>query len=537
MKHKILFLFIFSSFLVSYNSSGMELPLVKAEREKREKRQEDMILMALPLNKIFKAYTLAQEVQKVLDEITNNILEFNPDLKKYKNQAVNGKGSWWRQFFKGLFSLSLDQYGKEERARLDYEHYLRELENKKQVLKPYSPACISGVILSNPRVDCCITRQKILQHAIVVKDVKLVEYMLAHCDNATFDDEHFPLLYVLLAQDNADTAMIRQILGYADLSHVLAALYDCKATFKLKNSQFFSVLLNTFLLREAEKEKDFQAVRQTIVSSIRQNLDHDNQIAFLGFCNKVKKNLENYFESMLLWLTSCKTLLSNYALQSKKKEERDIDEVTSIPSAKELEMKELGHALQQGNCNKNIIIDMPEQIKDINDVITNNLDEKDILDIVTAEKIKDKFVFNRTNANCLLAALFDTTNLHEIQNDREKQAEFSTIIKFLLAQGAYVDVHFPNKEGVFINPLHKAVIEGNDDVVELLLKHGADPDMRDSNGECPIFKVTSKDRWCIASLLWKYGLNPDLVNSAGMTAFAYLSMIGLRPKWRPQLPV
>jgi len=71
------------------------------------------------------------------------------------------------------------------------------------------------------------------------------------------------------------------------------------------------------------------------------------------------------------------------------------------------------------------------------------------------------------------------------------------IVQFLLKKGA--DVHFAQHGG--ITPLHAAAHNGNDKVVRILLAHGADPKTRNDKGETPMDMATQQGHANVVSLL------------------------------------
>ncbi len=90
-------------------------------------------------------------------------------------------------------------------------------------------------------------------------------------------------------------------------------------------------------------------------------------------------------------------------------------------------------------------------------------------------------------------------------------------IKFLLESGADPNIKDSNGETT-LN--HSAVFKGDLEIIELLLKFGANPLEKGFNGDLPILKATQQGKLDIVKLLLKYG-GEEINNSANMNALYY----------------
>jgi len=92
------------------------------------------------------------------------------------------------------------------------------------------------------------------------------------------------------------------------------------------------------------------------------------------------------------------------------------------------------------------------------------------------------------------------------------------IVKFLLRHGAN-----PNMKNDYGNtPLHYAAESGNSKVVEVLLKHGADPNIQNNYGWTPLHFVASYGYPEVVELLLGHGANPNIQeNKYGYTPLHY----------------
>jgi ankyrin repeat protein len=83
----------------------------------------------------------------------------------------------------------------------------------------------------------------------------------------------------------------------------------------------------------------------------------------------------------------------------------------------------------------------------------------------------------------------------------------------LLAAGADPNVRDPDGDA----PLHIAAEQCNADIAELLLKHGADPNARDNQGKTPLHRAVWERCGAVVELLLKHGADPNARTDAGVT--------------------
>lgn len=88
-----------------------------------------------------------------------------------------------------------------------------------------------------------------------------------------------------------------------------------------------------------------------------------------------------------------------------------------------------------------------------------------------------------------------------------------------LAAGAYVNVADPRPLiGSHNTPLHYAADNGNRELVELLLAHGADVNARCERGWTPLLRACNASNLRVAALLLSSGADPYIANDEGYIA-------------------
>jgi len=89
-------------------------------------------------------------------------------------------------------------------------------------------------------------------------------------------------------------------------------------------------------------------------------------------------------------------------------------------------------------------------------------------------------------------------------------------VKALLKQKINKDeINFKDKHGY--TALDLAVIHNLVDVVEVLLKNGANPNIKDKNGYTPLHRAVIKSSAVLTKLLLKYGADPNVKDIYGYT--------------------
>ncbi|MEK7482966.1 MAG: ankyrin repeat domain-containing protein [Planctomycetota bacterium] len=93
------------------------------------------------------------------------------------------------------------------------------------------------------------------------------------------------------------------------------------------------------------------------------------------------------------------------------------------------------------------------------------------------------------------------------------------VATFLMAKGAAVNL--PSKNKFVVRPIHSAVSAEHEDLVSILLQHGADANARQNKEITPLHQSAHNGNFAIAKLLLKYGANPDAETGDGLTPFQY----------------
>lgn len=103
----------------------------------------------------------------------------------------------------------------------------------------------------------------------------------------------------------------------------------------------------------------------------------------------------------------------------------------------------------------------------------------------------------------------------------DRQKEIEEAVSYLLARGAD-----PNALHHGFTPLQIATGQGSDVIVSRLLTFGADPDMDTRAGLAPIWQAVYDNNYTIGLTLLKAGANPDAKNTQGQTPLEYLKSKG-----------
>ncbi|EPG73635.1 ankyrin repeat protein [Leptospira fainei serovar Hurstbridge str. BUT 6] len=96
----------------------------------------------------------------------------------------------------------------------------------------------------------------------------------------------------------------------------------------------------------------------------------------------------------------------------------------------------------------------------------------------------------------------------------------SSLVTFLLDHGAELQAKSKSKFSFGNTPLHSAVASGKDETVKLLIERGADPNYgQEEGGYTPLHIAASRQgNGHIVALLLKHGANPELKTKDGQTA-------------------
>jgi ankyrin repeat protein len=91
------------------------------------------------------------------------------------------------------------------------------------------------------------------------------------------------------------------------------------------------------------------------------------------------------------------------------------------------------------------------------------------------------------------------------------------IAEFLLDHGA--DVSLAARNAQHVTALHGAVARRDVEIVRMLLKHGADPNVRQESGFVPLHDAAANGEKAIAGLLVEYGAHVDARTDDGKTPY------------------
>ena len=101
----------------------------------------------------------------------------------------------------------------------------------------------------------------------------------------------------------------------------------------------------------------------------------------------------------------------------------------------------------------------------------------------------------------------------------------SEMIELLASNGADVNEVFDFGDGALTNPLNMCVSMNRPDIAEILLRYGADPDVRDYNGRTAlVFAVLTGDE--ILNILLENGADPNIPDNDGRTPLMLVAVDG-----------
>jgi uncharacterized protein len=98
------------------------------------------------------------------------------------------------------------------------------------------------------------------------------------------------------------------------------------------------------------------------------------------------------------------------------------------------------------------------------------------------------------------------------------------VVEFLLKQGA--DVHLAARNPQRVTALHAAAARRDAEVVRTLLKHGADPNARQEKGFVPLHDAAASGEEVITHLLVEHGAHVDARTDDGKTPYDLASERG-----------
>jgi 26S proteasome non-ATPase regulatory subunit 10 len=90
--------------------------------------------------------------------------------------------------------------------------------------------------------------------------------------------------------------------------------------------------------------------------------------------------------------------------------------------------------------------------------------------------------------------------------------------RILLRHGANPNVK--NRFGGSLTPLHEAVRNRSAEMSDLLLQYGADVNSQTSNLDTPLYYAVRNNNTQIAALLIRHGANVNITNKAGKSPFS-----------------
>ncbi len=93
------------------------------------------------------------------------------------------------------------------------------------------------------------------------------------------------------------------------------------------------------------------------------------------------------------------------------------------------------------------------------------------------------------------------------------------VLEFLLKHNA--DIHQPSKNQMSVYPIHSASANSDPDIslkmVQLLLEHGANPNVRQKGGWAPLHQAVNKNHVSMVKVLLEHGADPDSESDEGVT--------------------
>lgn len=98
---------------------------------------------------------------------------------------------------------------------------------------------------------------------------------------------------------------------------------------------------------------------------------------------------------------------------------------------------------------------------------------------------------------------------------------YSAIAETLILQGADVNRISKDRNN---SPLMEASAEGNEELVELLLDHGARCNIQSKSGQTALVLAIDNGKDSIAEKLLKFGADPDIADKLGMSARKYAKL-------------
>ncbi len=118
------------------------------------------------------------------------------------------------------------------------------------------------------------------------------------------------------------------------------------------------------------------------------------------------------------------------------------------------------------------------------------------------------------------------TALHAVADVRggEKQARLTASARLLIEEHAQIDA----KANGDVTPLFLAAQTGNEPIVNILLRHDANPNAQDSKGRTPLYIATHNGHRKIVKSLLKKGAHPDIATEDDMTALDVAKEQGYR---------